>query len=418
MRGARARQGGARRNRCPGRDDGGFSLVEMMVALMVAGIVVPLAYGIVRNLLQQSTNTRATMAALEEHQIAEGPLIEDLHAAQVVLGTSSATNLAVTIEDGYSSTTATSGTATLDAELLPAASASGTATFQVTVQPTGGQASTIGTYNVAGSPDPFGYWYVDPTTGQLTETSDPSKELAEIVAVSIDVQFLAGSHGSTGLYTGSVPSTLATTIYLVNATQDPAPSTSTGLSFSGSGVAGTPQTVTATVTPAATGGTVTFTATGPSGYMTTSPAEAVSGGTATWQLTPPSTGTYEVQASYTGDTSLEPSQSPSEALAAEQASSTSLALSSTSPQPGQSLTATATVSPSGATGTVTLQFLQDGSSPLQSCTLTVTAASPAASCTYQVPWWRSQGMSISVEADYAGSSTYAGSTASATATVG
>ena len=115
------------------------------------------------------------------------------------------------------------------------------------------------------------------------------------------------------------------------------------------------MTFTATVTPSAATGTVTFFDSG-----TSIGTGALSGGTATLSISTLLVGPHEIVASYGGDSNYSSSQSSTTTQTVT--NPTTLALAS-SPNPStycSSVTFTATVSPSAATGTVT--FFNAGTS--------------------------------------------------------
>jgi uncharacterized protein (TIGR03437 family) len=132
------------------------------------------------------------------------------------------------------------------------------------------------------------------------------------------------------------------------------PSTTTLTSSPNPSTFGQSVTLTATVSPTAATGTVTFYDGAPS-LATLLGTGALSGGTATLALSTLAVGTHLLTACYSGDANYGPSCSapplPQKVLV-----KTTTTLTSLSPNPstfGQSVTLTATVSPTGATGTVT-----------------------------------------------------------------
>jgi len=158
-------------------------------------------------------------------------------------------------------------------------------------------------------------------------------------------------------------STTSTTITLTASTTKP--------------VEGATVTLTATVSPIAAAGTVTF-------YDgTTSLGTAtLSSGTATLTASFSTTGAHSITAAYEGSTTYGASTSSAVTLTCTAASLTStttaLAVSSAAPATGQDVTLTATLSPSTATGTVTLY---EGTTSLGSATLSSGSASLTTSFT-------------------------------------
>jgi len=127
--------------------------------------------------------------------------------------------------------------------------------------------------------------------------------------------------------------------------------------------------LTATVSPASAGGTVTFL----DGSNTIGSPQTLTGGTASLSISNLSTGGHSLTASYGGDANDAPSVSPAVTESVGQtATTTSLKAAPTSSTPGQNVVLTATVSPPTATGTVT--FL-DGSKTLGTQQLSAGTAS-------------------------------------------
>lgn len=307
--------------------DGGFTFVEMVVTLLVVAIVVPLAYGLVGNISQQSVDLHDTILGLQQDQTAGDALLQYLHGAVTVLPGSDATTLDATIEAGYNTATATQDIATLQAQLVPPAGPGLDASFVVTLTPQGGSAASVGTYYAVDSADPFTYYYyasagttspscdsVTPTTttdppdatGQeLVGTHDPCAVLGQVVAVGVDVTFLAGPQQSRQGFQAVQPTTFQTTVYLQNANA-PAPTTETSVSFPTSTLTA-PETVdlTVSVAPAPDGGSVTVAVTMSSSTISnscSSPTSLSAGGEASCSFEAGRSGTYTVVATYSGVT--------------------------------------------------------------------------------------------------------------------
>ena len=166
-------------------------------------------------------------------------------------------------------------------------------------------------------------------------------------------------------------------------------------------VEGASVTLTATISPTAATGTVTF-------YdgTTTLGTGTLSSGSATLTTSFSTTGTHTITATYEGSTTYATSTSSAVTLTCSASSLTSttttLAASSSTPTTGQDVTLTATVSSSAATGTVTFYEGSHslGSSTLSSGTATLTTSFSTAG-TY------------SLTAVYSGDTTYATSTSAA-----
>jgi hypothetical protein len=169
-------------------------------------------------------------------------------------------------------------------------------------------------------------------------------------------------------------------------------------------VQGASVTLTASVSPSAATGTVTF-------YDGTASlgTGTLSSGTATLSTSFSTTGTHTITATYGGSSAYSSSTSSSTILTVSASSSltsttTSLASSNYSTTSGTALTLTATVSPSAATGTVafydTTTSTELGTGSLSSGTATLTTSLSAVE-------------THAVDAVYSGDSTYATSTSSA-----
>ena len=161
----------------------------------------------------------------------------------------------------------------------------------------------------------FTYYYNNYSTTpvSLASTTTPTNaQLAEIVAVGINVTFLAGPHKPVYGFHAVHASNFQTTIYLQNAAGAPAPTSATTITAPTSAVVGSPLTLTATVSPVPDGGTVTFTVTygGSPLSVCTAPVDvSTTTGTATCTFTPGSGGTYDVTASFSGTSDFQPSTS-------------------------------------------------------------------------------------------------------------
>jgi len=220
---------------------------------------------------------------------------------------------------------------------------------------------------------------VNPTTTTLASSPNPSSfgqnvTLTATVSPATATGTVTFYHGSTAMGTGPVNGGVATlpvstlsvglhsltatysgdsydltsTSHAITQTVNQA-STTTGLASSPNpSSVGQNVTLTATVSPATSTGTVTFYRGSTS--MGTSP---LTGGTATLVVSTLTFGSHSLTATYNGDMNDATSTSPSLIQVVENSTTTLL---SSSPNPsilGQSVTLTATVSPATATGTVT-----------------------------------------------------------------
>jgi hypothetical protein len=203
----------------------------------------------------------------------------------------------------------------------------------------------------------------------------------------------AGTHSITASYAGnttyntSTSSALSQTVNKVN-------STTTVASSVNPSIYGSSVKFTATVTPSAATGTVTF----KDGTKTLGTG-TISGGTASYSTSTLAVGSHSITASYAGDSNDNSSTSTTLTQNVLQSSSVSLTSSANPSIYGASVTFTATVSPSAATGTVTFY---NGTNPLGTGSISggiatyPTSALPAGS--------------DAITAVYAGNSTYASST--------
>ncbi|MGD0796992.1 MAG: Ig-like domain repeat protein [Acidobacteriaceae bacterium] len=207
-----------------------------------------------------------------------------------------------------------------------------------------------------------------------------------------------GAHNYTATYSGNT-SNASSTSTAVTVTGQPA-STTTGLAASNlNPVAGTSETLTATVSPSVATGTVTFLDGGsPIGTGT------LSGGVASYTISSIVVGTHTYTASYGGSASYIASSSSSVSVTARIQSTTGLSASNLTPVALTSVTLTATTSPTAATGTITFF---DGSTNLGSAILSSGAA------TYTVT--AITGGAHSYTASYGGSGAYTSSTSSTVA---
>ncbi|MDA8291340.1 MAG: prepilin-type N-terminal cleavage/methylation domain-containing protein [Actinomycetota bacterium] len=310
------------------RGDGGFTFIELLVAMAVLAIIVPVIYGLIGNLSQQSVDLHDTMLGLKQDQTAGNALLEYLHGAVTVLPGSTPTTLIASIEAGYNTTTGTQDIATLEAQLVPPSGSNADASFVVSITPQGGTPHPIGTYYVVNGANPFTYYYYaaagtaapscgattpttttnppDATGQELVAVHDPCAVLANVVAVGVDVTFLAGPQKPLQGFQAIQPTTFQTTVYLQNANA-PAPTTATAVTYPNiSPTYGTTVAFTVTVTPAPDGGTVTAVVTFGGSTISNSCSGATTlsaTGQASCSFFASYRGTYTVTATYSGATS-------------------------------------------------------------------------------------------------------------------
>jgi prepilin-type N-terminal cleavage/methylation domain-containing protein len=239
---ARARDASAARR----RGDGGFTLVEVLIALVILGMVVPAALFITRNLNQQAANIGADVQGVQQDTTAGEALYPYLQSATAVLSDSTSTYLDAEIYFGFDQQNAIPNTAELEVTLVrpPGADPYGKQTeLEATIvnpvpasQCANNQAQqctqsrTVGTYSALYEPGAFTYEYNTPvgSTGPsgLTDpsalntpstTQAGSVVLSEIVKVEINITFLAGPNRPITGYSQIQASHFNTTVYLENA---------------------------------------------------------------------------------------------------------------------------------------------------------------------------------------------------------
>jgi hypothetical protein len=311
-------------------------LVELIVTLLVFSIVIPIAFGAIRNLVQQSTNIHDLVDSMQQDQVAGQTLLQYLHTVYSVSSSSTSSSLNANLEAGYSTAAATPQIATLSATCSPTAT-SGVGQLVVTLTPFGGSSTSQDTYYVeipqsapAGTCPIFQFGYVQHgQAGSPVRWAATPSATVPTVALEITATFLPGPRippeGA-----AAEPSTLQTEIYLQNASATPAPSTTTTVSASASPATDYPVTLTSSVLPSPDGGAMSFSVTQPDGTSVSCPSSALSSGTATCTFTPLETGSYTVSAQYSGDQSFNQS-STTTTLNVAYDTSTSLPLSSSPP---------------------------------------------------------------------------------------
>ena len=208
----------------------------------------------------------------------------------------------------------------------------------------------------------------------------------------------AGTYSLTAVYAGSTNDTTSTSS-AVSVTASAKTATSTALTASTTTPKiGASVTLTATVSPTAATGTITF-------YSGTTSlgTGTLRSGVATLTTSFATAGTDSLTAVYGGSTTYATSTSSAVSVTVSTtATTTALTVSTTTPKVGASVTLTATVSPSAATGTVTFYSgtTSLGNGTLSSGVATLTTSFATAG-------------TDSLTAVYAGSATYATSTSSA-----
>ena len=213
-------------------------------------------------------------------------------------------------------------------------------------------------------------------------------------ALTAGTHNISATYAGDSSYNGSTSAAVAQTVTAAAKTN-----TTTGIVASASSVtAGQSVTFTATVSPSAATGTVQF-----KDGATVLGSATLSGGKATYTTSALTAGTHSITVAYAGDSSHNSSTSAAVAqtvtAAAKTNTTTGIVASASSVTAGQSVSFTATVSPSAATGTV--QF-KDGATVLGSATLSGGRAAYTTSAL--------TAGTHSISATYAGDSSYNGST--------
>ncbi len=341
--------------------DEGLTLIELLVSIAVTAIIVPVIVLLIVTLVRANVNVANTMVGVRQDETAGEALVQYLHGTTVILPGSNATTLNASILDGYDQSSYEADTATLNATLDDSANPNLDGTFQTTLTPDGGSgARTVSTYDAINSTSVFTYYY-NGSTG-LTSTAAPTDSmLSEIVAVEVNVTFLAGPHVPAAGYQVR-PTHFDTTVYLQNSSGDPAPGTTTTLSPPGNPVLNSPATVTAAVSPTPDGGTVTFTVSygGTAENVCSTPVDvSTSTGKASCTFTPTASGSYSVSATYSGTSDFQPSTSTSATFVIPISTTTTLTVT---PSSG-ALATSATVSPAPDGGTVMIYVPGHGGYP-------------------------------------------------------
>jgi hypothetical protein len=403
---ARAQRGG----------DEGVTIVEMLVTLLILSAIIPVALLLITNIFQQSQNVHDTMLGVQQDQTAGQSLLQYLHATIVVLPGSNATTLNASILAGVNSSGTLIGTphtATLNAVFTNSANPKFDATLTTSLTPDGStRTSSIGTYDAINSSTVFTYYYNNVPNGLTSTTTPTSAQLAEIVAVNINVTFLAGPHKPVYGFHAVHASNFQTTVYLQNAAGAPAPTSSTAITPPTNPAVGSPATLTATVSPIPDGGNITWTISygGSALSVCTAPVDVdVTNGTAPCTFTPTSGGTYSVTASFSGTSDFQPSTGTA-SIVVPLSTTTSISESTSKSGNQDTMTVTATVSPSAATGPVefTLQVCTTGF--FGSCKNYNGAVNLSGGTAIWTQSGLKTGGTYTVSAAYQGNSTYSGST--------
>ncbi len=207
---------------------------------------------------------------------------------------------------------------------------------------------------------------VAPSTATGTVTFlDGTTQLGNAVSLSGGTAVLnlsnlsVGAHSLTAIYSGDANNITSTSSALTQ-TINQASTTTTLTSSLNTSPFGTSVTFTANISPSTASGTITFS----DGATPLGSPVALSGGTATLNLSTLAVGSHSLTASYIGDTNDVASASSILSQTVIKAATNTILTSSANPSiVGQSITIGAIVSPPTATGTITFF---DGSTPLGS----------------------------------------------------
>jgi uncharacterized protein YjdB len=230
--------------------------------------------------------------------------------------------------------------------------------------------------------------FKDGSTTLGTGTISSGKATFSTSTLSAGSHSVTASYGGDASYNGSTSSVLTQTVNKAN-------TTITLTSSANPSVFGSSVKFTATVTPSAATGTVTF-----KDGSTTLGTGTISSGKATFSISTLAAGSHSITASYGGNTNYNGSTSAVLTQVVNKANTTVTLASSANPSAyGSSVTFTATVSPSAATGTVTFK---DGSTTLGTGTI---SSGKAAFSTSTLALG-----SHSITASYGGDTNYNGST--------
>ncbi len=232
FRAARARRGER------WRGDGGFTVAEMVVNLVVVSLVIAVCTQVIVTLMNDNSATAASLQGLGQAETATGSFVGYLQAAagsaeepsssggQEECTPSSSPFTAAGGDsmtfDSYSGTSATNDTpeaVTVTAEIVAGESAHGSDfnSFELTVG-----SDTVSSYDVNDSTTtPVFTYYAEASSGELTPiafvaNAVPSSDLASIVAVKYDIAFSAAPGRDVGGYAADGATEMQDTVWLQN----------------------------------------------------------------------------------------------------------------------------------------------------------------------------------------------------------
>jgi len=253
-------------------------------------------------------------------------------------------------------------------------------------------ATASGTVSLTFGSGGFTYYYDNYSTTpvSLSSTTTPGSggvEYSQVVAVGIDMTFLAGPHVPSEGFLADRPSNFQTTVYLQNASGAPAPTTTVSIVPSGTIAVGQALTMTATVSANGTqpdGGNVTWTVTsnGTTLSVCTAPVDINTGtGTAACTFTPATGGSYVVTAAYSGTSDFQPSTNSTTVTVPYTTSMILTVTPSGSGSNNAQLAILAALSSQGGTPTGYVSFTITNGSCYTGCTATVPLSSGSAAWT-------------------------------------
>src|SRR5208283_5398768 len=256
---------------------------------------------------------------------------------------------------GITTLTATGGTVSGSASLNVIILASTTVTLTSSANPSAYGSPVTFTATVTPATATGTVTFTDGSTTLGTGTISSGTATYSTSALAVGSQSITASYGGDTNDNSSTSTALTQTVNKTNTTV-------TLASSANPSVYGSPVTFTATVTPGTATGTVTFT-----DGSTTLGMGTISGGTATYSTSALASGPHSITASYGGDTNDNSSTSTSLTQTVNKTNTTVTLASSANPSAlGASVTFTATVAPTTATGTVTFT---DGSTTLGTGTI-------------------------------------------------
>jgi prepilin-type N-terminal cleavage/methylation domain-containing protein len=195
--------------------DAGFGLVEMLIAMLVLSIIVPVAYGAIRNLTEQRASVNHLVESMEQDETAGQTLVQYLHAATNIAPVSTSSSLVAVLDDGYSTTGAAPGGATLTASCTGTATA-GVGRLVVSLGPVDASPTSTSTFYVSTTAPSSCAMFRYGNTGEVDGSGSlawKSSASASTVAVGITATFLPGPSVPTEGAAARL-STLETEIYL------------------------------------------------------------------------------------------------------------------------------------------------------------------------------------------------------------